>query len=93
MRDDPQDLDYARGQQWHARQAHARSEWQRMRDQAVTVPCPIPPLGCGMPAGAACVTRTPGEPPKLLTRFPAHSARTALAKKLADQQRKEASNA
>lgn len=71
--------DYARGRQWHAIQANARKEWQAMRDLAVTVNCPPPPHGCGMPIGAACVNRG-SSPPTLLKRFPAHTARIKIAK-------------
>ena len=74
-------LDFARGPGWHAQQASARAEWQAMRDLAVTVACPTPPKGCGMPIGAACVSRLPGEKPTLLVKFPAHAPRIALARK------------
>lgn len=65
---------------WHARQANARKEWQAMRDLAVTIACPPPPHGCGMPIGAACVNRSPRRTPTVLKRFPAHTARINLAK-------------
>lgn len=58
--------DFTRGRQWHAQQAAARREWTELRDLAVTVPCRC----CGMPAGASCVSRLPGEKPALLKRVP-----------------------
>lgn len=77
---EPQDLDrpdYVRGQQWHAMQARARKESQELRDLAVTVGC----RHCGMPKGAACVARLPGEKPTVLQRFPAHASRISDARK------------
>lgn len=47
-------------------------EDQADRDAALTVPCPLPPLGCAQPAGARCVVAATGE---LLERAPAHVAR------------------
>lgn len=73
--------DYARGRQWHAQQANARREWQQLRDLAVTVAC----RACGMPLGAACVSRLPGEKPTVLQRFPAHASRISDARKAAQQ--------
>lgn len=75
--------DYARGQQWHARQANARKESAELKNLAETVACPPPPKGCGMPIGAECVSRLPGEPPKPLRRMPAHPTRITLAQKAA----------
>lgn len=50
------------------------------RDQAVTVPCPLPPKGCGQPVGAPCVRATSrcsdGKP---LTNAPAHTSRLQAA--------------
>lgn len=82
MPEQPVDLDgerqdYRRGPAWHAQQANARKEWQQLRDLAVTVPC----RDCGMPKGAACVTRRPGEKPEILQRFPAHASRISDARK------------
>ena len=70
------DGDYARSRprNWADVQAAARREWQRLRDIAVTVPCPTKPLGCGMPVGAACVNRA-GAKPAVLKRAPAHPRR------------------
>lgn len=51
-------------------------EDQADREQAVTVPCPAPPYGCGVPAGDLCVVVTTGEP---LTRLAAHTARLKAA--------------
>lgn len=75
--------DYSRGQQWHARQANARKESAELKKLAETVPCPMPPKGCGMPAGRECVSRFPGEKPQPLKHLPAHAARIALARKVA----------
>ncbi|MBU8834452.1 zinc finger domain-containing protein [Mycolicibacterium goodii] len=74
--------DYARGAQWHAKQARARKEWKRLRELANTVPCPLPPKGCGMTAGQTCVTRFTGEKPARLKNLPAHPSRIALAEKV-----------
>lgn len=75
--------DYSRGQQWHARQANARKESAELKKLAETVPCPMPPKGCGMTAGRECVSRFPGEKPQPLKHLPAHAARIALARKVA----------
>lgn len=76
--------DYSRGQQWHARQANARKESAELKKLAETVACPPPPKGCGMPKGAACVARFPGEPPQPLNHMPAHPTRITLARKAAE---------
>lgn len=73
--------EFARGRQWHAMQANARKEWQAMRDLAVTIGC----RECGMPPGAACVSRLRGEQPRPLKRFPAHATRINDARKAAQR--------
>lgn len=45
------------------------------RELAERVPCPDPPLGCGVSAGQTCINPLTGKPP----RYPAHRAREQLA--------------
>lgn len=80
-RDDDDQPDYRRGPDWHRQQATARREWDQLRELSIEVPCPRPPIGCGMPIGAACVNRDGGQKPTLLKKFPAHPRRIANARR------------
>ena len=77
---DDEKLDYSRGQQWHARQANARKQWQQMRELALTVYC----RDCRVAGGEPCVIRDrAGTIVGELTRFPAHTNRINDARKAA----------
>lgn len=75
---DDERQDYRRGPAWHAQQANARKEWQRIRDLSLTVYC----RDCRVAGGDVCVIRdSAGTILGELTRFPAHPTRISDSQK------------
>jgi hypothetical protein len=54
-------------------------ELEADRAQALTVPCPFPPKGCGEPIGAPCTRESMTGDREPLENLPAHPARLDAA--------------